>query len=494
MSINSPTTPAEQLLGTVDTVIAGSQYCDADAEAGDMLTLEREPSNQHDANAVRIDNEAFEKVGYLPRRIVSWLAPLIDDGRVIADATAAQPDGHEEHDFPPVSLKLYLSHKGAAILDVWPDPENDLQALHRAVLETYLAAGDWTHPQVVSAVGKRLASLFKKELLPETKMLLLLFPHRAGEAAGKSAGRSLDTARDFVSSLEIKEAVTCNNLSVFPIFHPGAGVSAYDLLKVALEDGSAEVTEMSESGVVSELKVVNRGQRRLLIPEGEMLTGAKQDRVVNVTVLVAAFATFTLPVSCVEQGRWSHVSDNFQATHYAPHSLRARRNESVRADRMSGGSGHSDQGRVWADIQDTMDGMNLDSATGSLPEAYEKAESLLEQFRKKVKMPAGCRGAVVAVNNEIYGMDYYDDGDAFAKMWPVMSQSYFFEAVRRKSDGTTATKDQAVEYLDNVRASLDLSPGTLGEGVELYVKHDTLTGSAILSDERLCHLTASTSL
>ena len=128
MSINSPTTPAEQLLGTVDTVIAGSQYCDADAEAGDMLTLEREPSNQHDANAVRIDNEAFEKVGYLPRRIVSWLAPLIDDGRVIADATAAQPDGHEEHDFPPVSLKLYLSHKGAAILDVWPDPENEADA------------------------------------------------------------------------------------------------------------------------------------------------------------------------------------------------------------------------------------------------------------------------------------------------------------------------------------------------------------------------------
>ena len=109
-------------------------------------------------------------------------------------------------------------------------------------------------------------------------------------------------------------------------------------------------------------------------------------------------------------------------------------------------------------------------------------------------MPTGCRGAVVAVNNEIYGIDYYDDADAFAKMWPDISQSYFFEAVRRKSDGTTATKDQAVEYLHSVRASLDISPGTLGEGVELYVKHDTLTGSAILSDERLCHLTASTSL
>lgn len=379
MSLNSSNKPVEQLLGTIDTVIAGSQYCDAEAIPGEVLTLEREPANRHDENAVRIENEAFHKVGYLPRRIVSWLAPLIDGGRVIADATATQPNAHGKQDFPPVSLKLYLSHKGAAILDVLPDPENELQALHRAVLETYLAAGNWTRQQVVCAAGKHLELLFKKELLPETKMLLLLFPYRAGEVARKSTGRSLDTARDFVSSLEIGEAVTCNNLSVFPVFSPGTGVSSYDLLKVALEGGSAEVTEMSESGVVSELKVVNRGQRRLLIPEGEMLTGAKQDRVVNVTVLVAAFATFTLPVSCVEQGRWSHVSDNFQATHYAPHSLRTRRNESVRADRMSGGTGHSDQGRVWDDIRETMASMNLDSDTGSLPEVYEKAESLLEQ-------------------------------------------------------------------------------------------------------------------
>ena len=47
MSINSATTPVEQLLGTVDTVIASSQYFDADAEAGDVLTLEREPANRH---------------------------------------------------------------------------------------------------------------------------------------------------------------------------------------------------------------------------------------------------------------------------------------------------------------------------------------------------------------------------------------------------------------------------------------------------------------
>ncbi len=53
-------------------------------------------------------------------------------------------------------------------------------------------------------------------------------------------------------------------------------------------------------------------------------------------------------------------------------------------------------------------------------------------------------------------MNYYDDPDAFARMWPDISQSYFFEAVRCTSDDTMATQDQAVEYVRHVRASLEI--------------------------------------
>ena len=81
-----------------------------------------------------------------------------------------------------------------------------------------------------------MEALFKEELLPETRMLILLFLCRAREAAVKNAGRSLETVRGFVSSLEIREGVVCGDLSVFPVFYPGAGVSSCDLLKAALED------------------------------------------------------------------------------------------------------------------------------------------------------------------------------------------------------------------------------------------------------------------
>ena len=69
--MNNPSTRQVKCLGDVATVVTGGQYCEADAEPGEDLTLEREPGNTHEPHAVRLENERFEKIGYLPRRIVS---------------------------------------------------------------------------------------------------------------------------------------------------------------------------------------------------------------------------------------------------------------------------------------------------------------------------------------------------------------------------------------------------------------------------------------
>ena len=70
---------------------------------------------------------------------------------------------------------------------------------------------------------------------------------------------------------------------------------------------SSRCSSDTEDGEVPNLSVTNSSDRPILIPEGEILVGAKQNRVVNVTVLVAARSTFKVPVSCVEQGRWRYL-------------------------------------------------------------------------------------------------------------------------------------------------------------------------------------------
>ena len=59
-------------------------------------------------------------------------------------------------------------------------------------------------------------------------------------------------------------------------------------LEEALADGTVKVTEVSAAGHVPELRVKNSGATPVLILDGEELVGAKQNRIVNVTVLGAA--------------------------------------------------------------------------------------------------------------------------------------------------------------------------------------------------------------
>jgi hypothetical protein len=119
--------------------------------------------------------------------------------------------------------------------------------------------------------------------------------------------------------------------------------------RVRGEADRARVTEVSEAGSVPFLQVANGAARPLLLLDGEELIGAKQNRILNTTVLVDAHTEVTIPVSCVEQGRWGYRGRQLRpgdASLYA--SLRARKaahvSQSVRA-----GRGHrADQGEVWA--------------------------------------------------------------------------------------------------------------------------------------------------
>ena len=73
------------------------------------------------------------------------------------------------------------------------------------------------------------------------------------------------------------------------------------------------IAEVDDEGSMLELRVANLGDLPLLLLDGEQLVGAKQNRILNMTVLAAAPSEVTIPVSCVERGRWG-----YRARHSAP--------------------------------------------------------------------------------------------------------------------------------------------------------------------------------
>lgn len=44
-----------------------------------MVTLIREPNNQHDENAIAAETESFGRLGYIKRSVAKILAPIMDN-------------------------------------------------------------------------------------------------------------------------------------------------------------------------------------------------------------------------------------------------------------------------------------------------------------------------------------------------------------------------------------------------------------------------------
>ena len=103
------------------------------------------------------------------------------------------------------------------------------------------------------------------------------------------------------------------NLAIFPILSDYVIPFDYLTLDEALSENLIEVVEIDEGGSVPELRLINKSDKMVLILDGEELVGAKQNRIVNTTILIPAMETVVIPVSCVEQGRWSYDTERFHS-------------------------------------------------------------------------------------------------------------------------------------------------------------------------------------
>jgi SWI/SNF-related matrix-associated actin-dependent regulator of chromatin subfamily A3 len=64
-------------MGVVHGKIVGVRYYNGYATEGEQVMVKREPLNQYDENAIRIDNVQGSQIGHIPRQLASKLAPYL---------------------------------------------------------------------------------------------------------------------------------------------------------------------------------------------------------------------------------------------------------------------------------------------------------------------------------------------------------------------------------------------------------------------------------
>lgn len=296
----------------------------------------------------------------------------------------------------------------------------------------------------------------------------------------------IDPIHRALAILTLGDPVRHGPLTMVPLLGPEAEDPGWLTLAEARE--AVTVTEVSEAGAVPFLKVANGTDRPVLLLDGEELAGAKQNRVLNTTVLVAARSTVVIPVSCVEHGRWAYRSHRFMAADTSLFaSLRAKKAARVSAAVRESGQHLSDQGEVWQDLAGRARTYQVKSPTGAMHAVYERYAADVAAARSALAARPGQVGALVFLG-QWAGLDLLASPGLFVTAWPRLCAGYAADAIGSPESGTL------VESPETVLARLTATPiehaPAVGLGHEFRLVGSDLLGTALIINDRLARLAA----
>jgi hypothetical protein len=233
--------------------------------------------------------------------------------------------------------------------------------------------------------------------------------------------------------------VSHDNLTIFPVITTAAKISSTDYLVLdeGMKSKQVQVLEKDSDGSVNELTIRNTSQKPLFLMAGEVVIGGKQDRIIGKNTIVAARATETVPVFCVEHGRWNGRKAEFTSAGAMAHTeLRKKAN-------------FSDQSEVWSEVSSKNAKRKLENGTDTYRGVAQSA-SVVKSIAGYQKAFAGKLGKlgdkerqigfVVALGGKVVAIETFGSPKLFKKFEQKLLRSYYVEALdaARSPDGAPA--------------------------------------------------------
>lgn len=292
-----------------------------------------------------------------------------------------------------------------------------------------------------------------------------------------------------VSHIRPGEARQFRNITIVPLFSEARPTVEHLILKEALEQELVIIREVDEGGHVPELVVVNNADRPLLILDGEELFGAKQNRVLNTTVLLRKKSATIIPVSCTEQGRWHYETKTFQDSGVimSPR-LRGVKNRSVQDALRATGEYRSDQGAVWHGIREQSSDAAIVSPTGAMRDVHEGRRNDIEDYEGHFPCVDGQQGIMVAIGGRVVGMDLVSYPTAYALLHTKLVRSYVMDAVLVGDGHKGLDMAEVVQFLDAIAGCEMSRYKSVGHGWDVRFEGMRMFGSALEYRKGLVHM------
>ncbi len=293
---------------------------------------------------------------------------------------------------------------------------------------------------------------------------------------------------DMHSVIMIEAPRKFQSMMIYPItMERVKDLTHYASLDEALEKKYLRITEWG-SGQVPQLKAEKSGQEKLFIMTGEIITGAKQDRMSAHDILLPVKReAVSLPVYCVEQGRWVRQSNTFKAGKTAV--TKKLRKSAVKK---------SSQGKIWNDVAKKSKKSGVNSSTGTMQAVYndpkikQSIKKYVDAFKDLPDKTTNMVGYISVINKQIESVDVFVNPGLFKSLWEKLLRAAAVDAIT-----VTGGENKSLPALKDIQNFI--VQGMTGEfrkidnpgaGEEFLIECENgISGGALFNDDKVIHLT-----
>jgi hypothetical protein len=250
------------------------------------------------------------------------------------------------------------------------------------------------------------------------------------------------------------------------------------------------VTELN-GGSVPELRFENTAGQPVLLLDGEELIGAKQNRVLNLSILAPAKQTIIIPVSCAEAGRWHGPTRGFKpASHLMDGQGRAKQVAFVSQSIRASGTRRSDQSAVWEHIAAKAAALGVPSRTSAMSEIFERHSISLEEYVRAFSWCPGQAGIMCVLGAQALGLDLFDHPNTMRRLFPKLLRSYALDALDGSQEEAALEQQAIADLLTCMATAISFAQPAVGLGKDVRVGSDSFFGAALWAEGRYVHICA----
>jgi len=303
----------------------------------------------------------------------------------------------------------------------------------------------------------------------------------------------MDNLKSFLDQVTLGDVQTTEHVMIIPIFNKKPKAENYIGLTEAFKTNVLEIKDVSQDGSVNDVIAVNKGHVPILILESEQFKGAKQNRMINTTVLIPAQSELTIPVTCTEQGRWKYDSPIFEESNFMVHHSARKYHKNDMVDKATQPKFNyvSNQRAIWNDIGALENTKGAVSKTQALDDVYNADHKQYEKYANLKTIQDEQVGMAIYINEILIGIEYVSRPEVYKDIHEKLLKSFLIDIEAPKETGNVMYDDFLYEQIrrdirsDNI-SDLRINP-SVGLGTDYRWQGDDLSYNGIINQD-LLHL------